>query len=61
MEPLTTQTPEGLARTLSAALARIAARTAPRVDALATAAARRLGDGAQLGRVLNDGRERPAE
>lgn len=47
-EPLVTQTPEGLARALSVALARIAARTAPRVDELATAAARRL--------VLNDGR-----
>lgn len=47
-EPLATQTPEGLARALSVALARIAARTAPRVDELATAAARRL--------VLNDGR-----
>lgn len=56
IEPLTTQTPEGLARALSVALARIAARTAPRVDELATAAARRLGDGSQLGRVLNDGR-----
>lgn len=47
-EPLTTQTPDGLARALSVALARIAARTAPRVDELATEAARRL--------VLNDGR-----